>query len=289
MLVFYDKKSFYISKRLAENLDGFVRGVMKKNTSAVFLIDGRSGLGKTTLSSQVACYINNQVKKYYEKENNLKNCPKLTLDCMTWTPKDFLKKFESVRKGDVVILDESMILSNRSTMSEINRAVIIMMSMIRSKNIFVIFNVNSIFDLDKNLPLHRADMLINLYPREQKFASRGAYQVIPAAGGKLKNLYITGKKYYDYSRARKAFNDTFSGFFPFDVKEYERRKQEAINNYFESGQRKSRSLVKISRDRYIKYLNDELPITQDEIARIGNISPRTVQRAVADLREINLN
>ena len=212
MLVFYgdavgQKKSFYISKLLAENLDGFIKGVMTKNTSAVFILDGKSGLGKTTLSTQLGCYIHNKVKEYYGKSGDEKDAPKFTLDCMCWTPQSFVELLEDnekkLKKGSIVIMDESMILSNRSTMSEVNRAVIIMMSMIRSKNLFIIFNVNSIFDLDKNLPLHRADMLLNLYPREKKFASRGAYQVIPAVGGRLKYLYIAGKKYYDYSKARK--------------------------------------------------------------------------------------
>jgi hypothetical protein len=228
MLILYkdafgEKKSFYMSKHLVKNLDGFVDGVMKKNTSAVFIIDGKSGLGKTTLSTQVGCYINNRVKEFYAKKGKENDSPNFTLDNVHWTPGsflDFLKdENKHLKKGDIVIMDESMIISSRSAMSEVNRMVIIMMSMIRSKNLFVIFNVNSIFDLDRNLPLHRADMLINLYPKDRKFASRGSYQVIPAIGGKLKYLYIAGKKYYDYSKARSAFRDTFTAFFPFDEKE----------------------------------------------------------------------
>lgn len=281
MLVFWEGKSFYMCKKLAQNLDGFIHGVMTKQTSAVFICDGRSGQGKTTISGQVSCYINKKVQEYYKKNPKLGDAPKLSLDCMAWTPDAFIDKFENVKKGDIVIFDEAMIVSNRSTLSELNRKVIIMMSMIRSKNIFVIFNVNSIFDLDKNLPLHRADMLISVYPKEMKFASRGGYMVVPSAGGKLKYLYIAGKKYYDYSKARPAFRDTFSKFFPFDEEEYERRKQDAINNYFESGKGQSKSYAKDSRDNYIRYLKDRCPdLTHYDIARIGNISTKTVQRAL---------
>lgn len=289
MKIFWGREfSFYMSKNLAMNLDGFIHGVMTKKTSAVFLFDGRSGQGKTTISSQVGCYISKKVKEYYENHPGLGEPPEFTLDCMTWTPDDFIARFEKAKKGEIVILDESMIISNRSTMSELNRKIIIMMSMIRSKQLFVFFNVNSLFDLDKNLPLHRADMLITVYPREKSFASRGAYMVTPAAGGKLKHLYITGKKFYDYSKARPAFTDTFPAFFPFSEEEYERRKQEAINNYFESKGKPDRNIAMESRDKYIRYILEHLPtMRQEECARIGGISLRTVQYALQRTRGID--
>lgn len=286
MLSFWNKKSFYIAKALSENLDGFIKGVMTKNTSAVFIIDGRSGQGKTTLACQVGCYINKKVKDYYDRKGISNQAPEFSLNNLAWTPDTFIEKFENVKKGDIIIFDEAMIISNRSTMSELNRKVIIMMSMIRSKQVFVIFCVNSIFDLDKNLPLHRADMLLSVYPKEKKFASRGAYMCVPAAGGKLKYLYITGKKYYNYNKARPAFTNTFSGFFPFDDNEYEERKQEAVNNYFDKDSTKGKNSAILSRDLYIRYISDNIPsLRQEEIARIGNISPRTVSRAIARTRQ----
>lgn len=284
MLVYHTKdgarNSFYMSNNLATNLNAYVKGVMTKNATAVFLFDGRSGQGKTTLSSQVGVYINQLVRTYYKKKD-LKDAPEFTLDNLCWTPDSFIDKVKSVnKKGDIIILDESMIISNRSSMSEMNRAIIIMLSMIRSKNIFIIFNVNSIFDLDKNLPLHRAEMLVNLYPRDGKFASRGAYQVIPSAGGKLKYLYISGKKYYDYSKARKAFSDTFPSYFPFDEKEYERRKQKDISNY-NFGKTNSASITKESRDKCLRWIRDTHPeMTLDDIGRMAGVSIKTVYRAL---------
>lgn len=270
-----------MNKYLCENLDNYVKGVMNKNTSAVFIIDGRSGLGKTTLSSQVGCYINNKIREWYKTKGKEKEAPDFTLDNMAWTPQEFIDKFENVKKGDIVIMDESMIIGNRSTMSDLNRKVIIMMSMIRSKQVFVMFNINSIFDMDKNLPLHRADMLINVYPRNGKFAQRGEYQVIPSYKGRLKKLYIYGKQFYDYSSTTylKAFNSSFSAFFPFNNEEYERRKQEAIKNYFVDKTQRDSVAIR-ARDNLIRYINKELVLTKEEIARIGDISTRTVYRAL---------
>ena len=270
MRTVWKQSSFYISSFLAENLDNYIQGVMNKSTSAVFLIDGRSGLGKTTLSFQIGCYINSKLDKY------MKEPPDFKLSNITWTPEDFIERLKIATKGEVIILDESMILSNRITMSEVNKMVIIMMSMIRSKQIFVIFNINSIFDMDKNLPLHRADMLIHLYAEDDKFASRGRYIVVPTAKGKLKNLYIHGKKFYDYSCAKPAFYDRFDAFFPFDENEYEHKKQEAITNYFNQGKVTLSSKVRESRDNAIKHFRLNYNTTIEELATAFKISERTV-------------
>lgn len=274
MKVIWGDRSFYVSNYWLENLKIIVNGVMTKQTSAVLIFDGRSGLGKTTLSSQTSCVIHNLVKQYMGDKT-----PEFNLDCMAWTPDDFVEKLEKAHKGDTVILDESMILSNRSTMADMNKKVIIMMSLIRSKQIFVIFNINSIFDMDRNLPLHRADVLVHLYADNDKFAARGRYMVIPSAKGKLKMLYVLGKKYYDYSKAKPAFRDKFTAFFPFDNKEYESKKQEAIRDYF-GNSRQTQSKIKDSRDKGICYFKKEYKLTHEELAIAFDVSVKTVYRAL---------
>lgn len=260
MIITWNEKPFYLSSLLKDNLDNYIKGVMKKNTSAVFLIDGRSGLGKTTLTSQLGCYISKQVSEYMKTE------PNFSLDSLCWNPEDFIQKLKTAKKGDIIIMDESMILSNRSAMSEVNKSVIIMMSLIRSKQIFVMFCVNSIFDLDKNLPLHRADMLIHLYAEDEKFGSRGRYFVVPSVKGKLKSLYILGKKYYNYGVAKPSLRDKFSSFFPFDQQEYESRKQNAIIRYFDKKPKTNRDRISLS--KAISWLSETY--SQKEISeRLG--------------------
>jgi len=279
MIATWNGKTFYISGYWAKNLDNIIDGVMNKNTSAVIIFDGRSGLGKTTLSGQTGCYINSKTKKYMGTKN-----PKFSLDNMAWTPDTFVEKLKHANKGDIIILDEAMIVSNRSTMSEMNKMVVSMMSMIRSKQIFVIFNINSIFDMDRNLPLHRADVLIHLYSEDDKFAGRGRYMCVPSAKGKLKMLYILGKKYYDYSKARPAFIDKFTPFFPFNEKEYDKRKNYAIENY-DYGKPTKSTKVKESRDNGIRYLKENTNMDVDEISIAFNISKRTVYRILGINKE----
>lgn len=284
MLIGWKKgKSFYFSSHLAKNLDNYVNGVMNRNTSAVWIIDGRSGLGKTTVSSQIGCYVSRKVAEWKNKkrplENGEKHKPKFTLNSYCWTPDKFIEILKEAEEGDIIIMDESMILSNRSAMSQYNRAVIIMMSMIRSKKLFIIFNINSVFDLDKNLALHRADMLIHLYAVNDRFAARGRYFVVPSAKGRLKNLYIIGKKYYSYNKAQSAFNDKFTSYFPFDNNEYERRKQKAIEGYFIDNKSET-TKVKDSRDSYIKYLKKIVKLKNTKIAKIGDLSTKTIGRVL---------
>ena len=270
---------FYISGYLSENFDRIIKGVMKKNTSAVVLVDGRSGLGKTTLSFQLSAYIASEVAKYKTKKYKKEYKPKFSLDDVAWTPDVFIDKLKNATAGDIVILDEGMILSNRTAMSEVNRMVVIMMSLIRSKQIFVMINVNSIFDMDRNLPLHRADVLLHLYAIDDKFASRGRYFVVPTSKGKLKRLYILGKKYYDYSVAQPAFRDHFSAYFPVDDKVYESRKQKAIASYFEEKQSPRALKVMDQRNRLIRFLRDlEQPVK--EICKKAGISDQAVYDAL---------
>ncbi len=287
VMIKWKRKLFYMSNLLNQNLRNYVNGVLNKNTSAVFITDGRSGLGKTTLSFQVGCNIANQVAAWKDINkplpNGEKHKPNFSLDDVCWTPEEFIERLKTAKEGDVIIMDESMIISSRSAMSQMNKAVVIMMSMIRSKKIFVIFNVNSCFDLDKNLVLHRADMLMHLYAEQDKFAARGNYMVVPSSRGKLKNLYITGKKYYSYSKAQTAFVDHFSSYFPFDEEEYEKRKQEAINNYFKQDKTEV-TKFKISRNLYIKYLKDKYNLSTKELGEIGKLNVRTIQRAMSDAK-----
>jgi len=276
-------KGFRISNKLAINLDNYVKGVLEKNTSAVFICDGRSGLGKTTFSSQLGCYIAKKVAEWKDKNIPLQNGKeherRFSLDDMSWTPQQIIDGLKDAELGDIRIMDEAMIFSSRSAMSEFNKAIIMLMAQIRSKQIFVIFNVNSIFDLDRNLALHRADMLCHLYAAEDKFAARGRYFVIPSTKGYLKDLYVTGKKYYSYSKGHSVHKDHFSDFFPFNEKEYERRKQKAIQEFLLSDKSES-SKTRESRDLYIKHLKSK-KYSNKKIGKIGNISKNTVLRALA--------
>jgi DNA replication protein DnaC len=138
---------YKLPKQLRSILDGFKWAINSKKQSAVIIVDGKSGQGKTTLSCQIGLYMSER----------------FSLDSLYYTPEKFLDGLTKTTKGDVLVFDEAMLLSSRAALSQMNRMIVIAMSMIRSKNLLIIFNVNSIFDLDRNLALSRADLLLHCY------------------------------------------------------------------------------------------------------------------------------
>lgn len=248
---------------LRDMLKGFKWAIRKKNTSVVMIIDGRSGMGKSTLSFQVG--------KYCSGNFNLAN--------VYFNPEQFLEGLRNAEPYSVHIFDEAMLLSNRSAMSQINRAAIQAMSMIRSKNIIVIFCINSLFDMDRNLVLSRADVLLHVYG--DSLTDRGRFMAFfKGQDGidKLKLLYFFGKKFYDYSKPKSNFNTTFSSKFVLDEGEdaYERKKQEGVNEFLIGGDRMTSNKIRDSRDNLIRYLIKEKGFNIDELAEISKVTTRTI-------------
>lgn len=244
-------------------LRGFKWAMAKKKTSAVMIIDGKSGLGKTTLSFQCAKYVD----------------PNFTLDKVYYNPSQFLAGLEAAEVGSCHVFDEAMLLSNRSAMSQLNRAIIIAMSMIRSKRLLIIFNINSIFDMERNLVLSRGDILLHIYG--DSLTDRGKFMAFfKGADGedKLKLLHILGKKYYDYSKPRSNFNAPFSSYFIFDEEEYERRKQVGVKEFLLGGTKQESSKVRYSFSRAVILLREVTNYTQQELADKLDVSISTIKR-----------
>lgn len=259
---------YSIPDKLADILKGFKWATSQKNTSAVLIIDGKSGLGKSTLAHQIG--------KYCDSDYNLHKCH--------WLPETFLDGGEGkvglsqAKKGDFILFDEAMILSNRATMSQINKMIIMAMSMIRSKNIIVCFCVNSIFDLDKNLALSRADILLHVYG--DSLTDRGKFMCFfKGSDGqdRLKMLYLLGKKYYDYGKPKSNFFTTFGSNFVVDEKEYEIGKQKAISEFLSIANKREVSYKEAQiRDRYVLWMVENSKLNQKQIADVGGITPRTI-------------
>jgi len=220
---------YSLPKHLRNILDGFKWAIHYKNQSAVMIVDGRSGLGKTTLSSQIGLYMDKS----------------FDLSKVFFTPQDFLVGLSKAKKGDCLIFDEAMVVSSRSALTQMNRMIVIAMSMIRSKNLLIIFNVNSIFDLDKNLALSRADILLSLYG--DSLTDKGNFMAFfKGSDGKdrIKELYLKGKKTYSYSYPKSNFNSSFSSHLAFDDIEYEKKKQENINRFLTGNEKMSKKEMK---------------------------------------------
>jgi len=237
--------------KLREILDGFKWAIHNKKQSAVIITDGRSGMGKTTISFQSAKYMT----------------PDFDLTNVHFTPESFIEALTHTKKGDTIIFDEAMLLSSRAALSQINRMIVIAMSMIRSKNLCIIFNVNSIFDLDRNLALSRADLLLHCYG--DSLTDKGKFLAFfKGSDGidRIKQLYIHGKKYYSYGFPKSNFHANFPSHFVLNENEYERIKQIGVNNFLKGTKRTEGGKYKQQRDTLIKVVYDlkQLPLRQLE-------------------------
>lgn len=252
---------YKLPKKLREILEFFKFAVHNKNTSAVFIFDGRSGMGKTTLAGQVGLYCD----------------PNFSLKNFYFTPNSFIEGLEKAKKGDFLLFDEAMLISSRNALSEINKMIIIAMSMIRSKQIFVGFGVNSIFDLDRNLALSRADLLLNVYG--QTLIDRGTFMTFfKAEDGRdrIKELYLRGKKYYSYSEPKANFNSIFPAYFVVDNNEYEKKKQQGVKEFLMTSRGKWGVKDKEARDNLIFWVKDNYNISNKKISEITELSFKTI-------------
>ncbi len=255
------EKKRYIDGYYKQLLDDFKNAVEKHNTSIVMIFDGKSGKGKTTLSNQTGSYLD----------------PNFDLKNIYYDPESFLKGLAVSKPGDYFGFDEAMILSSRSATSLINKMMIQAMSMIRSKKIYVSFCVNSIFDLDKNLVLSRADALMHVYGLG--LVDRGRFAVYFKSSGdqwdRLKDLYLKGKKFYSYYEPKPNYRCKFVKDFVVDESKYEILKQEAVNKFLLQE-------PKTKRQRSYENLMYELvkfhKFKQKEVAKMAMVSPETVRR-----------
>jgi len=242
-------------------LKGLKNVVLTKNTSAVIITDGKSGKGKTTISVQMLSVLDNN----------------FNINKIFFEPEPFLQALANAKKGDGFLFDEAMLFSSRSSLTEINRMMIHALSMIRSKQIFIVFAINSCFDLDKNIILHRADLLINVYGKN--LGDRGHFMSFfkpkDSSTDRIKLLYLHGKKFYSYSYPRSNFHGSFPKTFLVNEALYEKKKQEAIDKILTKS-----SLDIPRRDRYlanaIHYLKINDNLTATSISKICDCTHPTI-------------
>lgn len=265
------RHNYSLPKPILHNLMRAKKAVMKHNQSVVLITDGNSGVGKTTLSFQQALFLD----------------PNFNLDKVAWSVDKFIDLIQNANKGECIVFDEAMIISGRSAMSLFNKRVTIALSQIRSRNIYIIFNINSIFDLDKNVGIFRANALFHVYQAKGKVD--GQRRVLGFNRDRIKKLYHHGKKYYNYMIPKANFFTTFTRYFPFDEQEYERRKRDGSDTNTAAKlaalgktERKYREGLKLL---MYKLLKDKRCKTQKEIIDLTEMTKPTVNRMFLEAEE----
>lgn len=199
-------------------IDGYVKSVLdqakdviKKDWDMIFLVDGFEGTGKSQFSSQAAFYCD----------------PTFNINRICFSPREFREAIVNAQPFEAIVYDEAYTgLSSRSAMSMINRTLIQMLAEIRQKNLFVFVVMPSFFDSDKYIALWRSRGLFHIYTSDT--FERGYFCFFNV--DKKKDLYIIGKKFYNYTKPRANFFGRFGNHYVIDEAAYRRKKKDALES-----------------------------------------------------------
>lgn len=239
------KLALYMDGGLYNQLNDNVKpAVQKEDFDFVMVVDGEEGSGKSVMAFQIAKVLDPNFKK----EN------------ICFTADEFINAITKAKKNECIVFDEGFTgLSSRASLSEVNNLVIALMMEMRQKNLFIIIVMPSVFMLDKYAVFHRAKGLFHVYMNE---GHRGYWRFFNRKA--LKYLYITGKKFYEYTGCEHTSFGRFHKQYTINEQEY-RRKKAAI---FKKKKRFTRAeTYKDQRDILLYVLMKELGKSQRATAR----------------------
>ena len=252
------KYKFYMDGYLQSNLTK-VKALVKNDWDFIFVVDGMEGGGKSTITIQLALYLN----------------PNFTVENIAFTSEEFEEKILKANKFDVIVYDEAITgLYSREAMKYINTTLTKLLAQIRQKNLFVFILIPSFFDLDKYVSMWRGRGLFHIYTDDYK---RGYFTFFNY--DKKKTLYTLGKKYYNYNMVKPSFKGRFVSFNPFD-KEYRKLKLKAIDK------RQGQTIDPLlQRNRLMHHVWTKHGVQQKEMADIIGISQSAVAHACKQFKK----
>jgi hypothetical protein len=235
MKVEFNGKEYGFDGYLHRNISE-IKNMIRKDDDCVIIVDGRERSGKSVLAMQVACALD----------------PTMTLDRVTFTPKEFKEMIFRTDKYKCVILDEAMdIFYSKESQSWINKFFNKMLAKIGQKNLIVILVLPSFFELDKYPALHRSRVLLHVYTNKKKRGFFAFYNY-----SRKLQLHIKGKKFYNYKGSRPNFKGRFSNYYPLDEQEYRKKKGDSLVE--DSGEDLYTTKYKIQRNWVINELHKHI-------------------------------
>lgn len=209
------KNLIIVKKSVLKNKEAYIRsGGGNKMTSAVMVIDGKSNSGKSTLASQIGLFFD----------------PTMTMERnYAWNLDRLEQLANNTYPGMVIVMDEAMVINSRSANSGDNVKLIITLSQIRSKGVFFLFCINSVHQLEKTIPLSRANFLIHV---KRIGGINGTPKYCAYDEDRMRDLVIKNSGKYSYRGVYPNTSwATFSRYFPFDDVRYDKMKHlESLKN-----------------------------------------------------------
>lgn len=262
MVIVTDKK-YYMDGYLKSNLE-IANKVVNEDWDMLFVIDGLEGGGKSVMAQQMAYF----------------NDKSLNIDRICFTPEEFRAAIKKAEKFQAVIYDEAITgLSARGTMSLINKTLTSQLAQIRQKNLFVYIVLPTFFDLDKYVALWRSRALLHVYTQEN--FKRGYFKFYNYE--RKLQLYVNGKKYYNYSNPKPNFFGRFTKGYIVDEAEYRKKKAMAEDVSEEKAEEIDKELFK--KILFTRLQQPEIDITNAMKAKILGVSEGTFYNWLRDFSE----
>jgi len=256
---------FYMDGYLTQNLDT-AKSVIQKDWDMIFAVDGMEGGGKSVIAMQIAKYCD----------------PEFTIDNMAFNARHFKIKIREAKKYQAIVYDEAYAgLNSRAAMSFINRSLVSMLTEIRQKNLFVFIVLPCFFDLDKYVALWRSRALIHVYTG--KGFKRGFFEFYNV--NRKKDLYMKGKKLYEYNFVKPNFRGSFTNHYTVDETKYRKAKAKSLSER-ESINEQAELYMMVRDLMFEKLFKAGDNLTHEQKMGVLEMPPATYFRKLKRMREV---
>ena len=224
------KPGFYLEPILKAQLDIMLKNIKRDwDFTIVISAGGEVRVGKSVLAMQIGAYWTYEIKRLYgivvpfnAKEN------------FVFTGGDLINTGNRLGQNhpySCLVFDEAgSELEGRKSMRGSTQNVLDFFRECGQYNLLNILVIPEYFDLPKTIALTRSVFLIDAYYSSnlEGVFTRGYYNFYSRRN--KKNLYLKGKKEYNYKAHPYNFHGRFSPFYPIDEADYREQKRKALTN-----------------------------------------------------------
>lgn len=212
-----DDLTYYVAAPTYNQLNRAKNKVIKGDQDRVYVIDGREGVGKSTLAMQLAYSVD----------------PTLQLNQIVFKSEGkggFEETLRELPKHKALVFDEAFNgLSSKGALSKENKKLIRLLMECRQRNLFIFIVLPTIFLLEKYVAIFRSQALFHCY-ESAKGVNRRYYKSYNYTNKKI--LYIKGKNMMSYNWPRINKSYRYYGKFPPTInrEEYIKKKLDAFKD-----------------------------------------------------------
>lgn len=277
---------FYMDDTFKKQLDFLIQNITDDWDFTIIISGGGEvRVGKSMIAQQIGAYWTHQIEKIYGIKN------KFTIKNVVFDSKKLIEvghKLGQEKKHDAIIHDEAGAdVASKKVMTARTKAVMDYFRECGQYNFLNILVLPDFFDLPKSIALTRSIFLLDVYYKikGEKF-QRGYFKFYSRPA--KKELYMRGRKAWDYKAAGCDFPARFYKFFPLDEQEYRNKKNRAFKSRDDTLTKRQKIQV-AQRDASWWLLKNKFNATEIQIAKYMKqitgvrIDNSTISTAIKDM------